>query len=119
MEETFAMRLQKLIKKSGYTQKQVAELVGVTEAAFSRYMNSERIPKTAILANIATCLQTTSQYLLTGKDPFSDFAELKGFVARSAENITAEERTDLIKLLESINERMEQKWDYHHGVMKK
>ena len=109
MEETFAMRLQELIKKSGYTQKQVAELVGVTEAAFSRYMNSERIPKTAILANIATCLQTTSQYLLTGKDPFSDFAELRGFVARSAENITAEERTDLIKLLESINEKMEQK----------
>jgi transcriptional regulator with XRE-family HTH domain len=109
MKETFAMRLRELIKKSGYTQKQVADLVGVTEAAFSRYMNSERIPKAAILANIATCLQTTSQYLLTGKDPFSNFAEIKGFVARSAENITEEQRNDLIGLLESINKRMEQK----------
>lgn len=119
MKKTFAMRLQELIKKSGYTQKQVAELIGVTEAAFSRYMNSERIPKAEILANIATCLQTTSQYLLTGKDPYSDFAEIKGFVARSAENITEEQRKDLIELLTSINERLEGEWNYHHGDMKK
>ena len=61
---TFSQRLAELLKQQGITQKELSERVGITEASMSRYMNSERIPKSEIIANIATALNTTSDYLL-------------------------------------------------------
>ena len=46
----FAERLSLLLKEQGISQKELAEVVGVTEASMSRYMHSERIPKSAIIA---------------------------------------------------------------------
>ena len=48
-QTTFAERLAKLLKQQGITQKELAERVGVTEATMSRYMHSERIPKSEII----------------------------------------------------------------------
>lgn len=104
-EKDFQERLVLCMQKSKYTQTQLAQLVGVSEAAFSRYVNGERMPTATILNNIATALATTSDYLLTGKEPFADFAQLRGLVARGATSISAHERKELITLIESINRR--------------
>lgn len=104
--EDFVIRLKQLMNASNYTQKQLAELCGVTEAAFSRYINLERFPKSEILSNLATALNTTTDYLLTGKDRFQDFAEIKGIVARFKGSITNEQQEELFDLIKNINKQI-------------
>lgn len=103
----FVARIKNLMSKSQYTQKQLAELCGVTEAAFSRYINMERFPKAEILANIATALNTTTDFLLTGTDRFQEYAEIKGIVARFKGEITNEQESELIELIKNINKRIQ------------
>lgn len=103
----FSERLKLLLKESKYTQKQVADLIGITEAALSRYMTSERIPRPKILANLATALGTTTDYLLYGTDKYQDFSEIKGILARYKGDITTEQKKDLLQLINEINIRLE------------
>ena len=63
-ENIFARRVKDLMKENRYSQKKLCEICGITEAAFSRYMTSGRMPRTDVLANIANTLHTTSDYLL-------------------------------------------------------
>ncbi|MCM1321346.1 MAG: helix-turn-helix domain-containing protein [Bacteroides sp.] len=106
--EVFVKRLRELVFQSRYTQKQIAQLCHITEASFSRYMNGERIPKPEILANLATALHTTTDYLLGNEDPYSDYAELRALVARSNRYLTKEQRGELAGILLGITERLEQ-----------
>ncbi len=98
----FAQRLTELLKEKGVSQKELAELVGVTEASISRYMNSERIPKSEIIANIATALHTTSDYLLgTEKEGNidTDYPKIVRLIARNSPNMTKEQKSNIIKAL--------------------
>ena len=98
----FAERLSLLLKEQGISQKELAEVVGVTEASMSRYMHSERIPKSAIIANIATALHTTSDYLLgteTDGNIENEFGKIKRLIARNASSMTKEQKRELINTL--------------------
>ena len=53
-----------LMKQYGYTQKELAAEVGVTEATMSRYINNSRTPKGTVIAAIAYKLHTSTDYLL-------------------------------------------------------
>ena len=89
-------------KEQGISQKELAEVVGVTEASMSRYMHSERIPKSAIIANIATALHTTSDYLLgteTEGGSENEFGKIKRLLARNALTMTTEQKRELINTL--------------------
>ena len=102
MRETFAERLADLLKQQGVSQKELAERVGVTEATMSRYMHSERIPKSEIIANIATALHTTSDYLLgTEKDGDieTDYPRIVRLIARNAASMTKEQKSAIINAL--------------------
>ena len=92
----FAERLSLLLKEQGISQKELAEVVGVTEASMSRYMHSERIPKSAIIANIATALHTTSDYLLGTE---TEGGKIKRLLARNAPSMTNEQKRELINVL--------------------
>jgi transcriptional regulator with XRE-family HTH domain len=48
------------------TQKQLAELTGLTEAGISRYISGQRLPRIDILLKIADALGCTLDYLLYG-----------------------------------------------------
>ena len=78
--EGIGERIAALMKEEKLSQKELAVMAGVTEAALSRYINNERQPKVEILANIATALKTTSDYLINGKTEEIDFAEIYRFV---------------------------------------
>ncbi len=98
----FAQRLTELLKERGVSQKELAELVGVTEASISRYMNSDRIPKAEIIANIATALQTTSDYLLGTEeegDLETEYPRIVRLIARNSANMSKEQKTAIIKAL--------------------
>ncbi|MCR5124031.1 MAG: helix-turn-helix domain-containing protein [Treponema sp.] len=107
-KEIFVRRLRELMFESKYSQKQIAQLCHTTEASLSRYMRGDRIPKPEILANLATALHTTTDYLLGNDDKFKDFTEIKALVARSKEFWTSEQKKELSDILTGINERLEQ-----------
>lgn len=82
----------------------MAKNAGVTEAAISRYLSGEREPKAEILANIATALHTTSDYLLTGKEQ-SSFDEIYTLVARGLSDMTEEEKLEIMRLVVNATKR--------------
>ena len=85
--EHIGERIESLMKEEKLSQKELAIMAGVTEATLSRYINNERQPKAEILANIATALNTTSDYLINGKTEKLDFAEIYRFVARPSKGV--------------------------------
>ena len=97
--QTIGARIEELMKKESLSQKELAMMAGVTESALSRYINNERQPKAEILANIATALNTTSDYLVKGKVDEIDFAEVYRLVARGTRSMTKEEKLKLVRLL--------------------
>lgn len=99
---TFSQRLAELLKQQGITQKELSERVGITEASMSRYMNSERIPKSEIIANIATALNTTSDYLLGTEENGnieSDYPRIVRLIARNSASMTKEQKKAIINAL--------------------
>ena len=99
MEEKIGDRIALLMKKSGYTQKELAGMVGVTEAAMSKYLSNNRQPRVEVIANMATALNTTSDYLIRGVPPEEDFAKVYKLVARSTATMSDEQKLALMKVL--------------------
>lgn len=97
--ERIGDRLSRLLKESGYTQKEFAFMSGVTEAAMCRYLKNDREPKIEVVANMATALNTTVEYLISGKEDNSSFEDVYRLVSRSTITMTDEEKLKLIKLL--------------------
>lgn len=99
---TIGERLTALLKEQRRTQKQLADLIGVTEATVSRYITGERTPKSGILANMATALHTTSDYLL-GQEPEGDlehdFPVIQRLIARNASKMNTTQKRELMNAL--------------------
>ena len=95
----FGARVLKLLKISGYTQRELASMIGVTETALSRYLKDEREPRMEVLANMATALNTTTDYLLTGNENETSFEDTYRLVARGTATMSNEEKLKLINIL--------------------
>ena len=99
MNKDIGARIYDALSKKGISQKELAERINVSEAVISRYINGQREPKANIIANIATALNTTSDYLLGIEfDEFSQ-AKVKRMIARNSEKMTKEEKKELIDAL--------------------
>lgn len=96
----FTDRLSLLLEKKNMTQAELAERICVTKATMSRYVNGERTPNGDIVANIATALNTTSDYLLgrEGNDDFN-FPKIERIIARNASKMTLQQKKELINAL--------------------
>lgn len=97
--EQIGDRLSILLNESGYTQKEFAMMCGVTEAAMCRYLKNERVPRIETVANMATALNTTTEYLINGKKDTASFADVYRLVARGTISMTTEQKIELIRLL--------------------
>ena len=104
MNRKFVERLKELIKREHIKQKDLAQDVGITEAALSRYMKGDRIPHGDTLCNLATALHTTTDYLL-GMDDKEEFNKeitynmMQGLLARCSKNYTNEQNDELLKII--------------------
>ena len=49
----FGDNLRDILKEYGYTQRDFADAIGVTEATISRYINKQRMPSVPILINMS------------------------------------------------------------------
>ncbi|MBQ7907408.1 MAG: helix-turn-helix domain-containing protein [Clostridia bacterium] len=99
MSKDLGNRIAEMLSKRGITQKELASTIGVTEAVISRYVSGERDPKPETIANIATALRTTSDYLLGIENEEFDHTRIRRIIARNASKMTQQEKKDLIDAL--------------------
>ena len=99
MSKDLGNRIAEMLSKRGITQKELASTIGVTEAVISRYVSGERDPKPETIANIATALRTTSDYLLGIENEEFDHTRIRRIIARNASQMTQREKKDLIDAL--------------------
>ena len=97
-ENLFPRRVKDLMRENRFSQKKLCELCGITEAAFSRYMTSDRLPKTEVLANLANILHTTSDYLI-GNDTNYEYDQLEILLASSKDNLSLNQKRKLVDIL--------------------
>lgn len=100
MKTDLSAKISKLLKERNMTQKELAQMIGVTEASMSRYIKGDRIPKSEIIANMATALKTTVDYLL-GTEIVEDneFPKIKRLIARNSSKMSIEEKRELVNAL--------------------
>lgn len=60
----FTKRLEELATAKGMSHRDVAESIGMTDAAVSRYFNGDRIPKGTVIVRMAELFGCTTDYLL-------------------------------------------------------
>ncbi|MEE3343548.1 MAG: helix-turn-helix transcriptional regulator [Bacilli bacterium] len=104
MEEKFVERLRELLARENIKQKDLAQDVGITEAALSRYMKGDRIPHGETICNLATALHTTTDYLLGRKDKEEfnkeiSFNEMEGLLARNSKNYSNKQNDELMRII--------------------
>ena len=99
MSKNLGKRIQEVLHKNKMTQKELAERICLTEAVISRYISGDREPKPEILANIATALHTTSDFLLGIENDELSNSHIIRLVARNSTSMTPEEKKKLIEAL--------------------
>ena len=110
MNNTLGGRIAELLSQLNMTQRELAEKVDVTEVSMSRYIKGDRVPKGPVIANIATALHTTTDYLLNGNssesgDFESEYYMRHRLIAKNVSKMTSKQKRELINaLLESEDE---------------
>ncbi len=99
MGKALGLRISEALKRQGMAQKELAARVGTTEGVISRYVSGDRDPKPEMLANIATALHTTSDYLLGIENNEFDHPRIRRLIARNASSMTEQEKRELINAL--------------------
>lgn len=99
MKDTLGGRIQSLLQRRNISQRELAETVGLTEAALSRYISNSRQPKPDMIANIATALHTTSDYLLGIENEEFSYPRVRRLIARNASKMSEKEKKELIDAL--------------------
>ena len=103
MENFTATRLKKLLDSQGMTQKDLAIKAGITESAVSHYLKGDRVPRGAILLNIAKALGVSTDYLLNIAEPDNnseeDITKAYRLLTRNANLLTVEQKKEFLALL--------------------
>lgn len=99
MGKDLGLRIISILQKRGLTQKELSERVGVTQTVMSRYISGDRDPKPDMVANIATALHTTSDFLLGIENEEFNHSRVRRIIARNASLMTEQEKKELIDAL--------------------
>lgn len=99
MGKDMGVRIAETLQKRKMTQKELAARIGVTEGVVSRYISGDREPKPEMLANIATALHTTSDFLLGIENEEYNHSSVRRMIARNSSHMTEQEKRELINAL--------------------
>ncbi len=93
-------KIEKILMQSNMTQRDLANMINLDETILSRIIKGERTPKADVVANIATALHVTTDYLLDieKNDDFDSKKEIR-LIARNSSKLTQEDRKELINIL--------------------
>lgn len=92
-------RISDLLTEKNMTQRELANVIGVTEVTIGRYVNGTREPKGSILSDIAKALGVTTDYLLG--------IDIKTIAAHHEEDWTEEELNEIEKFKQYIRSKRE------------
>lgn len=90
---SFSDRLRETRKRSGLTQMQIAEKLGITAQSYSQYETGKRQPKAETLKRIANALSVLPGDLL--QDGFYPTSEEIDAMKRGAASVTDERRLEI------------------------
>lgn len=68
LENNIGLRIKKLLERENLSQRELANAIGSSESTISRYIQNKRVPYGDTLTRLAKALNTTSDFLLTGKE---------------------------------------------------
>ena len=92
-------KIEKELEIYNMSQRDLANRIGVDESIVSRIIKGERIPKSDVLANIATALHTSSDYLLGIENTEFDNSKLVRLIARNSSKMSDADKKALINAL--------------------
>lgn len=94
------------LEKKGLSQKFLAEQVGVTEQAMSRYVNGSRTPKGAVLVGIANTLGISTDVLLgnnfnapAGGDDDDAYKAMLDYAAHKGRFLSPDKKAQIVQML--------------------
>lgn len=101
MADTFNGRVAELLKKNGLTQRDLAQMVGVTDAAMSHYIKGDRVPRAAVVAKIAEALKISPEYLMYGKpsDSKAEIDQAVRLIARNSKQLSHDDKIRIMDIL--------------------
>ncbi len=99
MSKDMGIRITEMLDKRSMTQRKLAERIQISEQQLSRYISGDREPRPETIANMATALQTTSDYLLGLEDGEFNFNKVRRLIARNASKMTDEKKRELMDAL--------------------
>lgn len=114
-DNIFGTRLKQLRKNKGYTQQELAKLLGISSSAVGMYEQGRREPENAILSKLCTVLDTTTDYLIgisnddliksqDVNDAIDDFTKMLMFqqgLMFNGEPMSAEDREKIVIAIKS------------------
>ena len=98
----FRERVKNLMERDGISQKELANLSGISEASVSRYLSGDLKPRMDILTNIAKVFNVSTSYLVGEDDNISEsdaYEETICVVTRNKSKLSDSQKAELIKVL--------------------
>lgn len=99
MSKEMGARISDMLEKRNMSQRKLAERIQITEQQLSRYISGDREPKPETVANMATALKTTSDYLLGLEEGEFNFNQIRRLIARNANDMNDDEKRELMDAL--------------------
>ena len=102
MAKGFKERIKSLMEHDKLSQKELANLSGISEASISRYISGDLKPRMDILINIAKVFNVSTSYLVGEDDTKSEsnaFEETLCVVTRNKSKLDDAQKAELIKVL--------------------
>ena len=96
MSREMGARIADMLEKRNMSQRELAGRIQITEQQLSRYISGDREPKPETVANIATALQTTSDYILGLEDGDFYINQVRRLIARNASGMTDDQKRELM-----------------------
>jgi transcriptional regulator with XRE-family HTH domain len=103
---TISERIQLLRKQKGFSQNELAELVGISKAQMSRYISKDVQPPADVLKKIADTLSVSVDFLLSGDTDQKAIENLTHIEVlqqyKEVDNLPDEERKTIIKVISAL-----------------
>jgi transcriptional regulator with XRE-family HTH domain len=103
MEQTIGARIKDKRKEMGFTQEQLAEKVGVTYQAVSKWETDVSYPDVVLMAEVARALGTSLDWLATGSgDNTGECEKIRAFYGKITGTVTKDIHADVGKILGDV-----------------
>lgn len=86
---SFANRLDEAMRRANFSQKKLAETVGLSEMSISRYRKGERQPRSEDIQKIAAALGTTAAYLMEESANMGSAFDHKGILILTGKDLAS------------------------------